>query len=243
MNTNLMPSQRKKRQSVKPYAVAKFSHQEGTAENQNKPKFCPGLLSVIGITLAAVLGAGICGLNHSYILNTNAIRQVKKPEAAGKEKEFLFDRNTVIATLQNIPTDSTYYTKAINRTEIKVIARKQSSQTSKDLKKICGGKPKICRYKITDNKIIVTLLSNYVKIVRKTDQQANEAADQNAQTGLIRHIDSLEDALKTVSNNANLQLQIYFDNGVLIQTYTPRQQKDHCCSETFSPLRVSILKD
>jgi hypothetical protein len=157
----------------------------------------------------------------------------KKSGEAKKLEESLASWNSAIATLQNIPADSIYqpkaealnleYTKAMKQTETAVVIEKKSAQASEALKKICDGKPQVCSYKLSDNKILVTLLADYAKTVRKTAEEANKVADQNAQTGLIRHINSLGDALESISNNAQLPLQLYSDNGKLLQTYAPRK--------------------
>jgi hypothetical protein len=157
----------------------------------------------------------------------------KKSGEAKKLEESLASWNSAIATLQNIPADSIYqpkaealnleYTKAMKQTETAVVVEKKSAQASEALKKICDGKPAVCSYKLADNKILVTLLADYAKTVRKTAEDANKVADQNAQTGLIRHINSLGDALESVSNNAQIPLQLYSDSGKLIQTYAPRK--------------------
>jgi hypothetical protein len=157
----------------------------------------------------------------------------KKSGEDNKREESLTSWNSAIATLQNIPADSIYqpkaealnleYTKAMKQTETAVVMEKKSAQASEALKKICDDKPKVCNYKFVENKITVTLLSDYAKKVRETAEEANKVADQNAQTGLIRHINSLGDALESVSNNSQLPLQLYSDSGKLIQTYAPRK--------------------
>jgi hypothetical protein len=162
-----------------------------------------------------------------------AAATAQKNREAKKLEESLASWNTAITTLQNIPAESIYqprvetlsveYTKSMQQTESLVIAEKKAAQASDSLKKICDGKPQVCSYKMADNKILVTLMAEYAQTVRKTANDANKEADQNAQTGLIRHISSLGDALELVSNNAQLPLQLYSDNGKLIQTYTPKK--------------------
>jgi hypothetical protein len=71
------------------------------------------------------------------------------------------------------------------------------------------------------NKISVTLLPDYAKTVRQRASDANKEADRNAQVGLRKHVDSLGDALETVSNTSEIPLHLLSDSGKLLQIYSP----------------------
>ena len=45
--------------------------------------------------------------------------------------------------------------------------------------------------------------------------------DRNAQVGLRKHVDSLGDALETVSNTSEIPLHLFSDSGKLLQAYSP----------------------
>jgi hypothetical protein len=155
----------------------------------------------------------------------------KKATAEKKPEESLASWNRAISILQNIPRDSVYlpkaealtaeYTKAMKQTEVTVVGEKKSSQAAEALKKVCEGQLKVCSYKVTIDKISVTLLPDYAKTVRQRASDANKEADRNAQVGLRKHVDSLGDALETVSNTSEIPLHLFSDSGKLLQVYSP----------------------
>jgi hypothetical protein len=155
----------------------------------------------------------------------------KKSAEAKKPEESLASWNRAISTLQNVPRDSIYlpkaealtaeYTKAMKRTEVAVVGEKKSAQAAEALKKVCEGQLKVCSYKVAIDKISVTLLPDYAKTVRQRATDANKEADRNAQLGLRKHVDSLGDALESVSNTSEIPLQLFSDSGKLLQVYSP----------------------
>jgi hypothetical protein len=157
--------------------------------------------------------------------------EAKKAAEAKKPEESLASWNRAISTLQNIPRDSIYlpkaealiaeYTKTMKKTEVTVVGEKKALQAADALKKVCEGQLKVCSYKVTNDKISVTLLSDYAKTVRQRATDANKEADRNAQVGLRKHVDSLGDALETVSNTSEIPLHLFSDGGKLLQIYSP----------------------
>jgi hypothetical protein len=155
----------------------------------------------------------------------------KKAAEAKKPEESLASWNRAISTLQNIPRDSIYfpkaetliaeYTKTMKQTEVTVVGEKKSVQAAEALKKVCEGQLKVCSYKVAIDKISVTLLPEYAKTVRQRATDANKEADRNAQMGLRKHVDSLGDALESVSNTSEIPLQLFSDSGKLLQVYSP----------------------
>jgi hypothetical protein len=160
-----------------------------------------------------------------------AAAAAKKSTEEKKPEESLASWNQAISTLQNIPKDSIYvtkaealsteYTKAMKQAEVTVVGEKKAAQASESLKKICEGQLKVCSYKVAIDKISVTLLPEYAKTVRQRASEANKEADRNAQVGLRKHVDSLGDALESVSNTSEIKLQLYSDSGKLLQVYSP----------------------
>jgi hypothetical protein len=155
----------------------------------------------------------------------------KKAAEAKKPEESLASWNRAISTLQSIPRDSIYlpkaealiaeYTKTMKQTEVTVVGEKKALQAAEALKKVCEGQLKVCSYKVTNDKISVTLLPDYAKTVRQRASDANKEADRNAQVGLRKHVDSLGDALETVSNTSEIPLHLLSDSGKLLQIYSP----------------------
>jgi hypothetical protein len=157
--------------------------------------------------------------------------EAKKLAEAKKPEESLASWNRAISTLQNIPKDSIYitkaealtteYTKSMKQIEVTVVGEKKAAQAGEALKKICEGTLKVCSYKVAIDKISVTLIPEYAKTVRQRASDANKEADRNAQAGLLKHVESLGDALQSVSTTAEIPLQLFSDSGKLLQIYSP----------------------
>jgi hypothetical protein len=157
----------------------------------------------------------------------------KKFQKDEKLDESLAQWNTALSALQKIPTDSTYqadaqkltteYTAAMQKVEVTLVSTRKKAQATEDLKKTCDGKPQVCSYQIADKAITVKLLPEYAKTVRQTALSATKQGDENAKLGLIKHLQSLGTALEAVSDNSRIPIQLYFEDGKLLQSYTPRK--------------------
>jgi hypothetical protein len=158
-----------------------------------------------------------------------AAQVAKKFQKDQKLDESLSQWNNAIALLQKIPNDSIYQATAqkripeYNAAMQKVINTKNQAQADKDLKQTCEGKPQVCSYQVADKAITVKLLPEYTQTVRKTALEANTQGDNNAKIGLIKHLQSLGTALEAVSDNSRIPIQLYLENGKLMQSYTPRK--------------------
>ncbi len=162
----------------------------------------------------------------------SAAADAKKLSQEKKYQESLASWNTAISTLQNIPADSTYqskaqatlaeYTKSMKVVESSIVGDQKKTQADASLKKICDGKPAVCSYTIEGKTVTVKLLPEYTKKVQQTAADATKQGDDNAKVGLIKHVSSLGDALESVSNTSALTLQLYGADGKLIQKYTPK---------------------
>ncbi len=156
-----------------------------------------------------------------------AAQVAQKFQKDQKLDESLSQWNNAIGFLQKIPNDSTYQASAQQRIPTynaalkKVITTKNQAQASKDLKQTCEGNPQVCSYQVTDQAIKVKLLPGYAEKVRKVASEANVQGDNNAKMGLISHLQSLGNALEMVSNNSKMPIQLYLENGKLLQSYTP----------------------
>lgn len=158
-----------------------------------------------------------------------AAQVAKKFQKDQKLDESLSQWNNAIALLQKIPNDSIYQATAqqripeYNAAMQKVINNKNQAQANRDLKQTCEGQPQVCSYQVADKGITVKLLPEYTQTVRKTASAANTQGDNNAKIGLIKHLQSLGTALEAVSDNSRIPIQLYFENGKLMQSYTPRK--------------------
>ena len=64
-------------------------------------------------------------------------------------------------------------------------------------------------------------MSLYTQTLSQTAMAASTQGDSNAKSGIINHVNTLGNALQTISENAKLPLEIYGADGKQIQNYRP----------------------
>ena len=136
-----------------------------------------------------------------------------------------------LKSAQEIPTNSTYFTsvKPLIKsydTLLKVAQLNQQlletlAKVNQDLSKTCKGKPKICQYSVTKDLITVRLTSDYVDKIKKTAKAVESSKDKKSRAELEKHLKTLQVALKAISNNSKIPLEIYNPQGLKIATHFP----------------------
>ncbi|NES65200.1 MAG: hypothetical protein F6K24_08005 [Okeania sp. SIO2D1] len=132
---------------------------------------------------------------------------------------------------EEVPTTSSYFSKAkplikSYKTILKIAQANQRfldtiAKARQDLNKTCKGTPKICEYSITKDLITVRLTSDYVDKIKKTAQDLKSNKDQKSLTQLEKHLKTLQIALKAISNNAKIPLEVYNPQGLKVAAHIP----------------------
>ncbi len=169
----------------------------------------------------------------SYQKAEAAAEAARKFQKGQKLDDSLAQWNNAITQLQKIPTDSTYqvnaqnrlkeYTTAMQSVEANLVAAKKQAQAIEGLKKTCAGSIQVCSYQVADAAITVKLLPAYAKTIRQTAVAATSQGNENAKLELIKHLRSVGNALEAISDNSHIPIQLYFDDGKLLQSYSPRK--------------------
>jgi hypothetical protein len=162
---------------------------------------------------------------------------IKLAQAAqGSQKKDRLDQavlewNQSVVAIQSIPQNSTIYaqakplvaeyTKNFQQAQQKLKATQKMSLANKDLQRTCAGTPQICSYTINSKSIVVRLMSLYTQTLSQTAMAASTQGDSNAKAGIINHVNTLGNALQTISENAKLPLEVYGADGKQIQNYRP----------------------
>ena len=136
-----------------------------------------------------------------------------------------------LAYINQVPSDTFYYTKAQSLVAPYTAALKQTQgqlqlavkfqQARSDMNQTCYGKTPVCNYTIQNNVIKVRLTPAYLEMVRQVALNAKLRADSNAQAGVVNHILTLGEALEAISDNARIRVEVYAPDGSLIETHTP----------------------
>lgn len=158
-----------------------------------------------------------------------ALDKARVAQEAEREGRWAIARNrweVALVTLQQVPTNSPQYgeaqklvpqyTQAYQRAEEQSQKFDQVEKTRQELGKICTTTPVICYFTVTPDLIAVQVTVDY-------ESQILSAGLWGDQQQALAHIQGLENALKTISNTAQIPLELYDPDGTLNSRYTPPQ--------------------
>jgi hypothetical protein len=144
----------------------------------------------------------------------------------------LFQWNQSVVAIQSIPQNSAVYTqakplvfeytKSFQQVENQLKTTQKLALANQDLQRTCAGNPQICTYTVSNKSIVVRLMSLYTQTVKQTAMAASTQGDGNAKVGIVNHVNTLGNALQTISENAKLPIEVYGADGKQIQSYRPQ---------------------
>ncbi len=166
----------------------------------------------------------------------NAVKFATEAKLADKNNRPLIAVNRwnqAVVAIQNIPETSTVYdrakplvfeyTKSFQRAEEQLKVNERIALSTKDLQSTCAGNPQICTYTVTAKGIVVRFTPLYSNTVMTRAKTAVAGANGTAKMGILSHVNTLGDALQTISENAQLPIAVYGADGKQIQNYKPQR--------------------
>ncbi len=152
----------------------------------------------------------------------------KRAEAESRWRDAQDHWQTALNRIDQIPSKSPYFNKAqslVTEYSYALQAAEQQAeqqialyQVESELDVLCAGSPKVCTYDVTPNKISVQLTLDYERAVLT----AGSLGDEDSRTGALRHVQELEAALEASSNTAQIPLELYDPDGILVGTHQPQ---------------------
>jgi hypothetical protein len=152
-------------------------------------------------------------------------------EVAEDWQQAAFHWKNAIRYMQEVPKDTyvsslaepaiAQFTQAIESSKVKLQLFNRLKQAETDLERTCVGNPNICTFTIDAKVINIRLTAAYVDQVQKNAVQASATNNNDAKIRILDHIATLEQALEVISRNANIPVQVYDTNGVLLVDYKP----------------------
>lgn len=134
-----------------------------------------------------------------------------------------------VNALQVIPTASTYYNQAQALISPYTTALQQAqlqqqstvsnlNQTRSDLEKTCQGKVRICTFTVDDKIVNVRITRDYEQVL-----QSNFANMNNNNINSVKnHLETLQQAIEVISDNAKMPILIFDAQGQQIHTHLPQ---------------------
>ncbi len=133
-----------------------------------------------------------------------------------------------LASLQQIPSASAYFAQAqeliskydyaLSQAEQKANQAAALDDVKRKVDSICAGTPQVCTYDISPQLISVQLTLEYERAVLT----AGTLGDDQSRLGALNHVKALENSLEQASNAAQIPLELYDPDGVLVGVHQPR---------------------
>ncbi|MDX2097768.1 MAG: hypothetical protein SFW36_08320 [Leptolyngbyaceae cyanobacterium bins.59] len=92
-------------------------------------------------------------------------------------------------------------------------------QARTDLKRTCSLSVRVCDYTVAPELIRVNLTRTYMQKLIGTAETARRFRDPNAQVQVSNHLETLFTAFRTISDNAQIPIEIYNPDGVMMVRY------------------------
>lgn len=135
--------------------------------------------------------------------------------------------NQALSAAKQVKEDSLYYTQtqtliqpystSLKQAEAKLQVANSLQQTRTDLENTCSGAIRVCNFTITDREIIVRLTPEYEQALNSNLNQGNQSTVAN----ITSHLESLQQALDVISDNANLAVIVFDAQGSQIHGHVP----------------------
>ena len=163
----------------------------------------------------------------SYQQAINTANQAKAYERQNQWQAARANWYLALNTVKQIPTDSFYHSQAQLLIQPYADAFKQAEQqaqiagnleqTRTDLVKTCSSQIRICTFTIDKKGITVKITPRYEQALQNSLANANPQ-DPSSFADVSNHLQVLQSALSTISENANLPLIVYDAQGQVVHT-------------------------
>jgi hypothetical protein len=139
-------------------------------------------------------------------------------------------------TIKQVPNDSPFYSQAQPlveaysvalqeaQTKFQTTATTSTDTTRKDLDKTCTGTVRVCNFAIDSRVITVRITPEYEQTLQSNIESTNLQKVQTV-NNVTKHLETLQQALEIISDNANLAVLVFDAQGQQIFTHIPRRKQ------------------
>lgn len=138
--------------------------------------------------------------------------------------------------IKQVPQDSPFYSQAQPLVEAYSVALQEAQTkfqttattagtdtTRKDLEKTCTATVRVCNFTIDSRVITVRMTPEYEQTLQSNIEAVNSKGVQDVKS-VTKHLETLQQALEIISDNANLAVLVFDAQGQQIFTHIPRHK-------------------
>ncbi|PSB32310.1 hypothetical protein [Stenomitos frigidus] len=166
---------------------------------------------------------------------TQALALAQKAEIAQRNNQWsqaVANWREALTNVKQVPKNTAYsepaqplvasYSLSLKQAEAQLQVAAVMQRTQDDLNRLCAGTPKMCSYTIANNLIRVQFTASYERKLRMAFI-VGQSGDRGTLGGAVNHIETLQTALQTISDNAGVPLEVYnADGSDLIGSFNPK---------------------
>ncbi len=167
----------------------------------------------------------------TYNQAVNAAQQAKRYEQQNQWQAAVTYWNQALSAAKQINSESLYYTQAqtliepystalkLTEEKLQTVSFLQAIRT--DLEKTCSDGIRVCNFTIDERQIMVRITPEYEQMLNSSLTVANNGGDANTVANITNHLQTLQQALEAISDNANLPIMVFDAQGSQIHTHIP----------------------
>ncbi|MEA5569896.1 hypothetical protein [Calothrix sp. UHCC 0171] len=168
---------------------------------------------------------------------TQAVTAAKLAEQYQQQNQWQQAANNwqqALNAIRQVPIESPFYNQALPLAEAYFVALKEAQTKSQsttdinidithaDLEKTCMGMIRVCNFTVDSRFINVRITPEYEQTLESNVTDASQG-EQNDFTDVTKHLETLQNALEVIGDNANLAVLVFDAQGQQIFTHVPRR--------------------
>jgi tetratricopeptide (TPR) repeat protein len=157
--------------------------------------------------------------------------QARNYESQNRWTEAVTQWRNALANAQQVPTATTYhslaqplvssYTTALTDAQTKLRQAQAQETAQANLERTCSGTPRVCTFRMGEDKIQVRVTADYDQAVRMAIAKTEMSGDYNTRAEVANHVNTFLRALAAISENTDIPIELYNSDGSVFGTYVP----------------------
>jgi hypothetical protein len=187
-------------------------------------EYKPRLLAAKGRVTKELMAA------KTYQTAVNAVNLAKDYERKNQWQEAVQSWQTALSSSQRVASNSLYNIEAqrlvepvsnsLERAREKLAVYTRIQKTRSDLERTCAGDIRICTYLMKNQGITVRITPDYEQSLQDSLIEASTQGNPDIIDGVNNHLQTLQQALEAISENADVPLLVYDAQGNVIYERT-----------------------